>query len=105
MIFRAAESQKQKVVSQVSRHVFGEIRKTTHRHTHREREKRRIKNITHIPRIPRTSPSHEIDDLLAVQVDDAKGFVGAEVEGVAVGWGDYVCGVGFWGGCGGGEEG
>ena len=61
--------------------------------------------MSNLPRIPRTSPSHEIDDLLAVQVDDAEGFVGAKVEGVAVGWGDYVCGVGFWGGCGGGEEG
>ena len=41
--------------------------------------------MSNLPRIPRTSPSHEIDDLLAVQVDDAKGFVGAEVKGVAVG--------------------
>ena len=53
--------------------------------------------MVHSPRITGVRPSHKINNLLAVEVDDAEGFAGWEVEGVAMGWGDDV-GFRFGGG-------
>ena len=38
----------------------------------------------------RSAPGHEVDDLLAVEVDDAEAVAGFDVEGVAVCGGDDV---------------
>lgn len=52
-----------------------------------------------LPGVSGGSPGHEVDDLGAVEVDDAEGLAGWEVEGVAVGGGDDVR-VDFCGGFG-----
>jgi hypothetical protein len=69
--------------------LVGDVRRGGERGGGRRRSNQ-IDRFTHSPRITGVRPSHEINDLLTMEVDDAEGFAGWEVEGVAVGGGDDV---------------